>query len=84
MSGSKHFDKIAWEVTAACLVIAILFINGEALGIKLMDRYMGFEDRLFDNTRVHTIDIVMDDWDSFIDNAQSEEYYAIHNLSGRD
>ena len=76
MSGSKHFDKIAWAVTAVILVIAVLFINGEALGIKLMDRYMGYEDRLFDNTRVHTIDIVMDDWDSFIDNAQSEEYYA--------
>ena len=37
---------------------------------------MGYETRLFDNTRVHTIDIVMNDWDEFISNASSEEYYA--------
>ena len=30
---------------------------------------MGYEERLFDNTRVHTIDIVMDDWDELIENA---------------
>lgn len=35
---------------------------------------MGYENRLFDISKVHTIDIVMDDWDSFIDTAQSEEY----------
>ena len=35
---------------------------------------MGYETRLFDNTKVHTVDIVMDDWDGFIANATSEEY----------
>lgn len=37
---------------------------------------MGYETRLFDNTRVHTVDIVMDDWDELIANATNEEYYA--------
>ena len=37
---------------------------------------MGYESRLFDTSRVHTIDIVMDDWDSFIENCESEEYSA--------
>ena len=37
---------------------------------------MGYETRLFDNTRVHTVDIVMDDWDELIENATNEEYYA--------
>ena len=36
----------------------------------------GYENRLFDNTRVHTIDIVMDDWDTFLENATKEEYYT--------
>jgi len=76
MSTSKHFDKIAWTVTALMLVITILFMNGAALGIEVMAHTMGYENRLFDNTRVHTIDIVMNDWDEFIDNATSEEYYA--------
>ena len=76
MSGSKHFDKIAWTVTALILVVTILFMNGGALGLEVMAHTMGYENRLFDNTRVHTIDIVMNDWDEFIDNATSEEYYT--------
>ena len=76
MSGSKHFDKIAWTVTALILVVTILFMNGGALGLEVMEHTMGYENRLFDNTRVHTIDIVMDDWDELIANATSEEYYT--------
>ena len=76
MSGSKHFDKIAWTVTALILVVTILFMNGGALGLEVMAHTMGYENRLFDNTRVHTIDIVMNDWDEFIANAASEEYYT--------
>ena len=76
MSGSKYFDKIAWTVTALILVVTILFMNGEALGLEAIAHTMGYENRLFDNTKVHTIDIVMDDWDEFIDNASSEEYYT--------
>ena len=76
MSGSKHFDKIAWTVTALILIVTILFMNGGALGLENMAHTMGYENRLFDNTRVHTIDIVMDDWDELIDNATSEEYYT--------
>lgn len=44
--------------------------------MQAMTHIMGYENRLFDNTRVHTIDIVMDDWDELIENAMSEEYYA--------
>ena len=58
------------------LVVTILFMNGGALGLEAMAHTMGYENRLFDNTRVHTIDIVMDDWDEFIANAASEEYYT--------
>ena len=76
MSASKHFDKIAWTVTALMLVVTILFMNGAALGIEVMAHTMGYENRLFDKSRVHTIDIVMNNWDEFIDNATSEQYYA--------
>ncbi len=80
MSGSKHFEKNAWIVTALILVVTILFLDkGAALGIEAKAYTMGYEKRLFDNTRVHTIDIVMDNWDEFIANAPSEEYH-IANL----
>ncbi len=58
------------------LVVAILFMNGSTLGLEVTAHAMGYENRLFDNLRVHTIDIVMDDWDEFIDNAISKEYYT--------
>ena len=76
MAGSKHFEKIAWTVTAVVLVITVLFMHGGALGLTAMAHTMGYENRLFDNTKVHTLDIVMDNWDEFIANATSEEYYA--------
>lgn len=76
MAGSKYFDKIAWIVTALTLVVAIHKQNGNAIGLEVMARTMGYENRLFDNTRVHTIDIVMNDWDEFIAGATSEDYYT--------
>lgn len=76
MSGSKRFDRVAVIVTALTLPVTILFMNGASLGVNAMARTMGYENRLFDNARVHTIDIVMDDWDEFIANATDEEYYA--------
>lgn len=76
MSGSKRFDRVAVIVTALMLVMTILFMNGAALGIESMAHTMGYEARLFDNTKVHTVDIVMNDWDAFIASAISEEYYT--------
>ena len=76
MSGSKHFDKLAWAVTALVLAVTVLFMNGASLGLQARPVTMGYEDRLFDNSRVHTVDIVMDDWADFIANAASEEYYT--------
>lgn len=76
MSKSKHFDKIAWGVTALMLVFTILFMNGLTFGIEAKQRTMGYETRLFDNTKVHAIDITMNQWDELIENAVSEEYYT--------
>lgn len=58
------------------LVLTILFMNSAVLGIEIMAHTMGYESRLFDNTKVHTIDIVMNNWEELIANATSEEYYA--------
>jgi spore coat protein CotH len=74
MTKHKHTDKICCIVVALTLVVAVLFMNGEAFGIALADRVMGYENRLFDQSRVHTIDIVMDDWDGFIETCTNEEY----------
>ena len=75
MSTHKHFDKICCVVLALTLIITVLFINGEKLGIQKASSVMEYETTLFDTSKVHTIDIVMDDWEEFTENCKSEEYY---------
>ncbi|MCD7731472.1 MAG: CotH kinase family protein [Oscillospiraceae bacterium] len=74
MSTSRHIDKICCIVLALCVIIAAVFCCGERIGIQASAKVIGYETRLFDTSRVHTIDIVMDDWDSFIENCEDEEY----------
>lgn len=74
MSTSKAIDRICIIAVAFALLISILFMNGPAFGIQAQAKTMGYEDRLFDTSKVHTIDIVIDDWDAFLQTAQSEEY----------
>ena len=74
MVSRKNFDKIAWTVTAVMLAITILLMNGKSIGLESLNRSTGYETRLFDNSRVHTIDIVMDDWEGFLETATSEVY----------
>lgn len=74
MSKHKHIDKICCVAVTVALLLTVLFINGESLGIKAAGTVLGYEGRLFDSSRVHTVDIVMDDWDGFIETCRSEEY----------
>lgn len=74
MSTHRNIDRICIVAIVLCLLFTIGFFNAEALGISRIAYAMGYETRLFDTDKVHTIDIVMDDWDEFIATAQSEEY----------
>lgn len=74
MSTHKHIDKICCVVVVLALVITVLFMNGKSLGILSAGKTMGYENRLFNTEKVHTIDIVMNDWDSFIETCENEEY----------
>lgn len=74
MSTHKNIDKICCIAMAVCLVLVVVFANGEALGVQAADRYFGYEDRLFDDSVVHIIDIQMDDWEGFLSTCTNEEY----------
>ncbi|MBR4781781.1 MAG: CotH kinase family protein [Lachnospiraceae bacterium] len=74
MSSNKKIDKICVAVVAFTVILALIFCNGKAFGIETQARTIGYENRLFDNTKVHTFDIVIDDWDSFISTCESELY----------
>lgn len=76
MSTNKNIDKICCIVLAVTLIITTLFMNGEKLGLEIIEKTSVYEEKLFDTSKVHTIDIIMDNWDDFLDNCESEEYYV--------
>ena len=76
MSTHKHFDKICCVVLAFTLILTVIFMNAEHFGVQKASTVMGYEKTLFDTSKVHTINIIMDDWDEFTANCKSEEYYA--------
>lgn len=74
MSTHKNIDRICIIAIVLCVLITAVFMSSSALGIGQTAHAMGYEDRIFDTDKVHTIDIVIDDWDEFLTTAQSEEY----------
>ncbi|MDE6889640.1 MAG: CotH kinase family protein [Eubacterium sp.] len=74
MSTSRHIDKICCVVLALVILLTVVFVYAERFGITAATACMGYEQRLFDTSRVHTVDIVMDDWDGFLDTCENEEY----------
>ncbi len=74
MSTSKRIDQICIGVLIFVLILTTLFINAEKLGVQAVSAPVGYASRLFDTATVHTIDIVMDDWDTFIENCTDETY----------
>lgn len=74
MSTHKSIDKICCVAMVFALLLTIVFLNGESLGIQAASSTPGYESRLFDTSSVHTIDIVMDDWEGFLETCANEEY----------
>ena len=76
MATSKNLERVCAIVLIVSLLASAGLVYVKANGGESTGQTMGYERRLFDTSRVHTIDIVMDDWDSFIENCESEEYSA--------
>lgn len=74
MSTHKYMDRICVAAVVFSLLLTLFFMNGEAMGLQPAGKVIGYESRLFDTSRVHTVEIVMDDWDGFIETCQNEEY----------
>lgn len=74
MSVHRHFDKICCVVLALSILITVLFMNSEKLGVETVSFEAAYKNTLFDTSKVHTIDIIMDNWEEFTQNCKSEEY----------
>ncbi len=76
MSTSKHVDRFCLAAVAVTLVLTILFMCGGSPGLNTAKKTMKYERTLFDSSRVHKLDIVMEDWDAFLETCENEEYAA--------
>ena len=74
----KNIDRLCCLVLALTVLLSGLYVGAAATGLITADTSMGYETRLFDQSRVHTIDIVIQDWEAFLDTCTSEEYSACH------
>ena len=79
MIRSRYIDAICIGAAALAAILTLLLIaaagtaqNDIAGSASLPD----YAARLFDSSRVHTIDIRLEDWEGFLQNAQKEEYVS--------
>ena len=74
----RKTDAICISVTIFAILLTLLFMCGEALGVQPMTAAPPYLSRIFDDSYVHTIDIIMEDrdWQAMLENAQLEEYTA--------
>ena len=67
-------DRICCIVLAAVLLLTCGLMSAVSLGAVEGSRSIGYENRLFDQQRVHTIDIVMNDWEGFLQGLKEINY----------
>lgn len=79
MSTHKNIDRICIIIIVWAVLATVLFMNAKKLGLTSDDSvHMSYENSIFDDSYVHSIDIEIDDWDSFLETATSEEYTAVN------
>lgn len=78
MTRHKLVDRLGYIAIILACILSFIFMNGESIGIQATSKVIGYENRIFDTSYVHTIDIVMDNWDEFIASCENEEYALAH------
>lgn len=82
MSTHKHFDKICCCIMIFSLLLTTLLMYAGYTGKfeqttdDSQKVTMEYENKIFDTSKVHQIDIKMSNWDEFLADCQSEEYYV--------
>ena len=76
MAANRNVDKIVYAAVAFAVVLTVIMMNAEAFGITSNIRDPGYKKILFDDSKVHTIDLVVNDKEAFFANAEKHEYVS--------
>ena len=74
MSTHKNIDRVCIAALVIAMIVTVIFMHADTAGVITASASCGYESRLFDTSKVHSIDIVMDDWEGFIETCENEEY----------
>ena len=75
MSTHRSIDRVCCVILVLTLLLTAVLLWAAGTGrIADASTDMAYEEKLFDNSVVHTIDIEMEDWDAFLDICENEEY----------
>ncbi len=74
MSTNRQIDKICIAAFGLALFITFLFFQIKKTDVQAASAPIGYEAKIFDTSTVHTIDIIMEDWDTFLENCTDEKY----------
>ena len=74
MITSDHIGKVVLAAVIAALLLLSMFVFGEQIGLVGVTAQPAYVGRLFDDSRVQRIDILLDDWPSFLAEAEKEQY----------
>lgn len=74
MSTHKNIDRVCIAALVIAMIVTVIFMHADTAGVITASASCGYESRLFDTSKVHSIDIVMDDWDGFLETCENEEY----------
>lgn len=74
MSTNKYVDQICVVLILAILagVLALFALTGGSVSQGGVEK--AYESGLFDTTKVHTLDITMEDWEGFLETCENEAY----------
>ena len=70
----KHIGRIGALAMILALGLTVLLFFGESLGLRPASSLPGYAYRLFDSSRVHTVDLQVEHWAQFIAEAPEEAY----------
>lgn len=74
MSTHKNIDRVCIAALVIAMIVTVIFMHADTAGVITASASCGYESRLFDTSKVHSIDIVMDDWEGFLETCENEEY----------
>lgn len=76
MLSSKKLDRFILILMSITLIFTFMAMSGYDFGIQNIQRNPAYQDKLFDKSKVHKIDIILQDKEAFFENALEENYVA--------